>query len=199
MIELPETPAPVSFTARLIDFGTTLVPPLGGAEQRINRSGSKMELSVVMPPMRNKDEGRIFVSKLIQAQSLGLRMKYPLAGLGSNQDPGSPVVRLDGQIGTILRVGGLTPGFSTVEGQPFSVTAADGTSYLHYITRAVNATASGNNNFDVWPPLRDIFNIGDVCEFTNPVIEGLIEGDAREWNISVEHLVGIEFTIRERK
>jgi len=199
MINLPTTPAPADYSVSLVDYGSTLTPPLGGAEQRINRAGSKLQISVVMPPMRNKDEGRRFVTALMQAKNQGLRMPFPLGGIDPGNNVGSPVIRFDGETGTTLRLEGFTPGFSYLEGQPFSVTGPDGTSYIHFIRTAKTATASGVSNVDIWPPAREIFQAGNVCNFRIPVIEGLIDGDPLEWNISVEQFLGIEFTLRERK
>src|SRR3546814_1410678 len=69
VIVLPSDPAPNGATPMLRDFGGTLTPFLGGPEQRINRLGTRLGIRVSMPPMRNGDNGRIFVSRLLQARS----------------------------------------------------------------------------------------------------------------------------------
>ena len=112
MINLPPTPAPSDYSVSLVDYGSTLTPPLGGAEQRINRAGSKLELSVVMPPMRNKEEGRLFALALMRAKSEGLRMQFPLGGIVPENNAGDPVTRFNGETGTTLRLNGFTPGWT---------------------------------------------------------------------------------------
>ena len=199
MIILPTTPAPADYSVSLVDYGSTLTPPLGGAEQRINRAGSKLELSVVMPPMRNKEEGRLFVVALMKAKSEGLRMSFPLGGIVPENNPGEPIVRSEGETGTLIRIGGFTPGYTYETGQPFSIIGPDGTSYLHYAALGKFATAAGISNIEIYPPAREIFPLGSPCNFHAPIIEGLVDGDPTSWNISVDHLLGIEFTVRERK
>src|SRR3546814_3371142 len=68
VIVLPSDPAPNGATPMLRDFGGTLTPFLGGPEQRINRLGTRLGIRVSMPPMRNGDNGRIFVSRPLQAK-----------------------------------------------------------------------------------------------------------------------------------
>src|SRR3546814_6357232 len=74
VIVLPSDPAPNGATPMLRDFGGTLTPFLGGPEQRINRLGTRLGIRVSMPPMRNGDNGRIFVSRLLQAKQDRLLM-----------------------------------------------------------------------------------------------------------------------------
>src|SRR3546814_3983584 len=71
VIVLPSDPAPNGATPMRRDFGGTLTPLLGGPEQRINRLGTRLGIRVSMPPMRNGDNGRIFVSRLLHAKTLG--------------------------------------------------------------------------------------------------------------------------------
>src|SRR3546814_2231823 len=92
----------------LRDFGGTLTPFLGGPEQRINRLGTRLGIRVSMPPMRNGDNGRIFVSRLLQAKQDRLLMDWPPPGFTIGA-PGSPLVSTAASGGTALAIKTLTP------------------------------------------------------------------------------------------
>lgn len=198
MIQLPDNPAPAACNFTLIDFGSTLRPQLGGAEQRINRGGSKVFLSVTMPPMENREQGRKFVSRLIRAKSEGLRMDYPLGGIEVG-NPGAPETANNNQIGSVLALTGFTPGYQLKEGQPFSIIDSNGYSYLHFIAEDATVDIGGSVSASIYPPLRELFNIGASCNFLQPVIEGVVDGDDTEWSLSVDHILEISFGVRERK
>jgi len=198
MINLPTSPAPADYAVTLIDYGSTLTPPLGGAEQRINRLGSKFRVAFAMPPMRNKDEGRVFVSRLIRGKSEGARIPLPLSGIDVGS-PGSPVIAGAAQIGRIINFSGFSSGYEIKEGQPFSIQDAAGTHFLHYASAPATADAGGAATITIDPAVRVVFNNNAPCHFETPMIEGLVEGDNLEWGMSVDHLLQLEFAIRERK
>src|SRR3546814_160979 len=103
VIVLPSDPAPNGATPMLRDFGGTLTPFLGGPEQRINRLGTRLGIRVSMPPMRNGDNGRIFVSRLLQAKQDRLLMDWPQPGFTIGA-PGSPLVSTAASGGTALAI-----------------------------------------------------------------------------------------------
>src|SRR3546814_11648593 len=101
-------------------FGGTLTPFLGGPEQRINRLGTRLGIRVSMPPMRNGDNGRIFVSRLLQAKQDRWLMDWPQPGFNIGA-PGSPIVSTAASGGTALAFKSLTPSSTMREGPFFSI------------------------------------------------------------------------------
>lgn len=194
MIELPALPAPNNARPTLLDFGFTLRPVLGGADERVNRAGSRFMVELSFPPMHPRDS-RVFVSRLLQAQSEGLRVEFPL--LEAQGAPGSPVVDGAGRAGTTLSVRSMTPNYVFREGWWLSVESAAGQHYLHNIRAAGRANASGEADLAIWPELRAPFADGDRVHLGKPMIEGLPLGDARSWEIPVNRLIALEVPIRE--
>lgn len=194
---LPSTPAPQVATPSYVDFGSTLTPALGGAEQRINRLGNRFRLAVTMPPMENKDEGRVFIARLIRGRSEGVRMKFPLSGFNPGS-PGSPVVNGGGQSGRLLQLRGFNSGYTVKEGQFFSI-EKNGSHYLYQADEEVSADNSGIMQLTINPLLRASPADGATCHFVEPMIEGLIEGSDWQWDYALDYSVGIEFVIKERR
>src|SRR3546814_16232149 len=92
----------------LRDFGGTLTPFRGGPEQRINRLGTRLGSRVSMPPMRNGDNGRIFVSRMLQAKQARWLMDCPQPGFPIGA-PGSPHVSTAASGVTALAIQTLPP------------------------------------------------------------------------------------------
>lgn len=194
---LPSSPAPQGATPSYVDFGSTLTPALGGAEQRINRLGNRFRLAVTMPPMENKDEGRVFIARLIRGRSEGVRMKFPLSGFNPG-DPGSPVVNGGGQSGRLLQLRGFASGYTVKEGQFFSIEKG-GSHYLYQADEEVSANGAGVMQLTINPLLRASPVDGATCHFAEPMIEGLIEGSDWQWDYALDYSVGLEFVIKERR
>lgn len=194
MIELPEYPAPNGATPALVDFGNTLTPSLGGPDLRLNRMGSRYRIQVTWPPMP-LDDARVFISRLQQAKSEGLRLPYPLAQV-SQGSPGSPVVDGADQAGTTLNLRGLQPGYTVKEGFWLSI-VKDGQHYLHNARGVVRVSNDGLASLPIWPMLRTDFADGAAVHLGKPMIEGLPEGDETSWTIPVERLVALSVVIKE--
>jgi len=194
---LPPSPAPQDVTVSAVDFGNTLTPPLGGAQQRINRPGNRWMLSVTMPPMPTDEIGRIFISRLVRAKSEGLRMKFPLNGVNVG-NPGSPVIDGAGQAGRLINLRGFAPNYTVKEGFFFSI-ETNGTHYLYHVNDGITLDASGAGSIIINPMLREPPNDGDPCNFAEPMIEGLVEGQDWEWNYSLAHNSEMSFDLKERK
>lgn len=194
---LPTTPGPQSAKVRAIDFGSTLTPPLGGTDQRINRLGNRWAIDVTMPVIINKNEGMAFVARLVRGKTEGLRMEFPLNGFNPGS-PGSPVVNGSSQAGRVLNMTGFTPNYTVQEGQFFSIFSG-GVHYLYQSDEIKAADASGVLSLTINPLLRVSPASGDVCNFAVPMIEGLVEGRDWQWDYAVAGVVGIEFSIKERK
>lgn len=197
MRDLPLNPAPATVSVYAVDYGNTLSPSLGGPEQRINRPGNRWRAAFSMPPMMNKDAGRVFVARLVQGQSQGVRTRLPLGGFDPGE-PGAPVVSNSGQVGSRLNLSGFASGYTIKEGQFFSIFTG-GAHYLYQAAEEVSATAAGVVSLGFAPMLRTSPQAGDVCHFKQPMIEGLIEGSEVKWDLGVDYYIGLEFTIKERK
>lgn len=194
-VELPDWPAPASAVPGLVDFGATLRPPTGGATQRHNRLGNRFRLSVTMPAMKYKT-GRLWVARLIRAQTEGARMEWPQQGF----DPGTPgAVAVDGsgQAGALLAVRGAEPGYAFREGQFFSILTG-GRPHVTMVAAEVLAGSDGKALLPVAPMLRVPHLDGDPCEFGRPIIEGAVIGEDREWQLALAGFMAIEFAIEER-
>lgn len=194
MIELPEDPAPRSFTAGLMDFGFILKPSTGAAASRLDRKGSRFRLSVQFPPMK-PEKAAVFVSRLLRAKSAGLRIALPL--LVPQGSPGAPVVDGAGQTGTALNVRGLNPGYAVKEGFWLSIEDASGQHYLHNVAAPVRADGSGDAALTITPELRTPFADGATINLAVPMVEGFVSGDAWEWQTPVEKLIALEFPLEE--
>jgi len=177
MRDMPENPAPAEYTPALIDKGSTLIPPLGGAEQRINRIGSKFRVTFTMPIMENKGQGKRFINRLIRGKSEGVRMLFPLGGVDVG-NVGSPTIAGANQIGRLISMKGFNSGYVLEEGNPLSITDAEGRHYLHFVDQDVIADAQGNAQVIINPALRVIFPDNSQIHFDAPKIEGLVEGDS---------------------
>lgn len=195
MIELPDGVVPNGIALRLMDFGGTMRPPLGGPLLRVNRLGNRFAAAVSLPPIPNKDLGRVVVSRLIRAKVEGLRIELPLCGVDQGS-PGSPLVNGAGQAGYSLDVDGLTPGYGFSEGYWFSIVSA-GQHYLHNVAAAGMADETGAATIEFAPALRVIPENNAVIHLAQPMMEGLVVGDEFAWSYSLAHHVGIEFEIEE--
>lgn len=196
VIVLPSDPAPNGATPMLRDFGGTLTPFLGGPEQRINRLGTRLGIRVSMPPMRNGDNGRIFVSRLLQAKQDRLLMDWPQPGFTIGA-PGSPLVSTAASGGTALAIKSLTPSYAIREGQFFSIVHG-GRRYVHMFTASVVASGTGTVTASIFPPLRTSLSVNDVVEIAAPKIEGhVLPGEELSWQLALDHTTGISFSVME--
>jgi hypothetical protein len=195
VIDLPTWPGPRSAVASVQDFGGTLRPSVGGPAQRLNRLGSRYTIAVTMPPLTNAKDGRLWVNRLVRGLQEGVRMQYPLLDF----DPGTPgsfVVDGASQAGTALDIRDGTPFYAFKEGQPFSIEVA-GQHYFDFIADATEADVNGDATITLSQMLRVSPANGDAVHFAKPMIEGFIEGDEVSWQIALERLIGIEFSIAE--
>lgn len=195
MITLPESPAPNGVSPRLLDYGSIMRPALGGAALRIDRAGSRFGAEISFPPMK-PDLARVFVSRLLDAKSEGLRIEFPLIGVHQGY-PGSPVVNGAGQSGKSLAIAGLNVGYAFKEGYWLSIEDADGQHYLHNCRSNVVADGSGEATIVITPALRVPFADGATIHLAKPMIEGLVDGEDWNWQIPVERLIALVVPIEE--
>jgi hypothetical protein len=195
VIDLPDWPRPNDATPSLVDWGAFLTPGLGGPVQRVNRMGSRFKISVSFPPLPSAKEGRIFVRRLVQGKSEGVRMRFPLLDF----DPGAPgTIRINGagQAGSTLVVDGATPNYVAREGQFFSIETS-GKHHLYMVAAETIFSNTGTASVPITPMLRRPHLDNDLCHFGKPMIEGFIQGDEIGWNLSVERVISLQFDISE--
>ena len=194
MVELPEGYAGGSATAELLDQGFLQRAALGGETARINRKGNRYRLAMTYGPYY-AETGRVFVSKLISGKSQGLRIPFPLqVDQGS---AGAPVVDGAGQTGTTLALRGLTPGYVCRTGYWLSIEDQNGRHYLHNVETGGMADASGDLSVVLSPELRWPFLDGATVHLTKPMVQGYVDGEAWAWQVSVDQVVPISFTLEE--
>jgi hypothetical protein len=194
-ILLPSSPGPRAAVPAFLDWGAVLSSPLGGADQKLNRLGDRFALDVTMPPIPSAEDGAAWVAAVIQGQKEGVLFPWPqgidIAGAGALAVDGA------GQAGTSLDVKGSTPGRTFARGQFFSVIHS-GRRYLHILTAAATADGAGKASFSIEPMIRTAgYSNNAVIEIDEPMIEGFLEGNAREWTLDTAMFVGLQFRIKE--
>lgn len=196
MITLPDlSQYPIEPEPAAISNAIDQTSPLNGARQRVVRPGGMFELSVALPAL-GYDDAQAWVGDLIAALEEEAEIVFPqprrLAVEG-----GTAQVHGSGQVGSSLAVT-TTPTHASAtirKGQFLSVTAG-GRRYL-YVARA-NATAVDQSLvIPIWPMLRASPAGGSDVELSTPLIQGMVEGNRREWKVDLVAAVGANFTLRE--
>jgi len=195
-IDLPTTRAPQGATPFLRDFGGVLTPFLGGAEQRINRVGTRFGIRVSMPPLRSATDGMLFVARLNQAKLDRLLMRWPLNGFAPGS-PGAPKVSAATSGGSVLPIKTLAAAYAVKEGQFFSIVHG-GRRYVHMFAAAATADGSGNLSALIFPMLRSALAVNDVIEIAQPMIEGhVLPGHELNWQMSIDRFLSLSFSVAE--
>jgi hypothetical protein len=192
---LPSLPGMRSADPQLLDFGGVQQGAQGGAAQRINRLGNRFALSVELPPAISATLGRIYVARLLKALTQGAIYPFPQPDLVIGA-PGTPLVNLAGQSGSVLNLKGFAAGYLIREGQFFSI-IHNGRRFLHQASAEIAADGSGNVALPITPMLRISPANNAVCEFAAPYIEGFVSGDSAKWKLLLEPYHGISFSISE--
>ncbi|MBB3034060.1 hypothetical protein [Alteriqipengyuania lutimaris] len=199
MIELPEGVVPNAMAPALMDFGAMQEPSSGASAIRIDRPGNRYRCQFGLPPHQMARHGRVIVSRLIRAKSEGLRVPFQLAGVHQG-NPGLPVVDGGGQAGMFLAVRNLTPHYAAKEGFWLSIvdeSEGEAQHYLHNVAGGVAADANGEAVLPLCEMLRAPFADGARVHLAKPMIEGMVSGDERSWEVSLAHHLLTEFEIRE--
>lgn len=194
---LPTDPAPAEATPSYLDWGGTLRPIFGGTLQKLRRLGDRFALSVNMPPMPSAEDGMTWVARLITARGEGAILPWPQPGFDPGA-PGAPKVAQAGQTGTLLLVSGFSANYAIREGQFFSIIHG-GRRYLHVVAAGANAGSDGMTTLSIRPMLRVSPAANAICEFAQPMIEGLLTGDEQGWNLSTARTTGLSFGLQETR
>lgn len=196
-VTLPSLPRGASVAPRLIDFGATLRPPLGGPVQRIGRLGSRFAVDVRLPPLSLTD-ARSFLARQIKAKTTGETLKLAWPQAQAAPAIGAPLVNGAGQTGSLLAVDGLTAGVTVPEGAFFSFTAG-GRAYLHVVTAAVVASGGGAATLSIGPMLRATPADNVALNFAAPEVEGLLGDGDVAWDLDSLRIYGVAFTLAEAR
>lgn len=194
-VTLPTSPGPREATPRLRRFGVDLNPALGGPSLRVQRLGTRFAVDFVYPPM-TKAQAEPIIGALLDADTAGdtLLARLPMGALASSL--GTPLVNGAGQTGYSLVCDGFTAGVTIPAGTPFSFTAGSRT-MLHMTRVAATANGSGQVTLPIGPLLRASPADNAALEFTNPKIEGHVDGREWPWTVTVEKHYLVSFTLLE--
>lgn len=194
-ILLPSTPGPTQADISYNDWGGVIGSPLGGADQKLNRLGDRFSLSVSLPPMESHGAAREWIAALVLAQKVGAIYEFPQPGFVVGA-PGLPVVDGAGQSGTTLNIRAATVSYAFRGAQMISVIHG-GRRYLHMVPSGVVVNSLGKVALPIAPMMRAPYADGATIEVGRPMIEGFLEGNAREWTIDLALHVGLSFKITE--
>lgn len=189
---LPSTPAPRDMAWSKISAANTLTPAFGGADQEINRKGTRYALTFDMPPMTYV-QNMEWDDLLEEGQTVVMRVYQPGLDIGA---PGTPLANGVG-FGRSLPLKGLTPGYLIRKGQ-WLTQITGGQRFLHRASLPVVANGAGVATVTPRFMLRRPTAADDVIEIAEPKIEGLVR-DIQEMSVGVERLVAVRFTVRERE
>lgn len=192
VLTLPSTPAPAGMGIELLTNKNVLVSALGGDEQERQRKGSRYALTFTMPPMRYVDS---MAWDDLMAEGATVLMKVHQPGFEAGS-PGAPRVNGAGQGGVFLAVDGLTPAYVIRKGQFLNVVSA-GQHFLYRSAADATANGSGQATLTLRTMLRHPPADDDVVNLAVPMIEGFVR-DMQSWEVGVDRLVQLQFTIRER-
>lgn len=200
-ITLPAGMRASHVTPFLRDWGSVQRPFLGGEELRINRLGLRLGGRFVMPPKRYGTDGRVLISRLIQAKQSRLVIDWPQPGLDIG-DEGAPKVKAAVSGGTTLQIKGLPAYKALGEGWAISIVVAGegGRRYLHPLAADATANASGDAVATLQIPIRTAFAVDDVIEIARPKLEGhVLPGEELSWEVGVDRLLDVSFSVAEAK
>lgn len=192
VLTLPSTPAPSGMGIELLTNKNVLVSALGGDEQERQRKGSRYALTFTMPPMPYIDS-MAWDDLMAEGATVLMKVHQPGFDVGT---PGAPRVNGAGQGGIFLIVDGLTPGYVVRKGQFLNVVSA-GQHFLYRSAADATANGSGQATLTLRTMLRYPPSDNDIVKLAEPMIEGFVR-DMRSWEVGVDRLVQLQFTVRER-
>lgn len=191
-LTLPTSPAPASMSWAKISAANVLTPAFGGAEQELNRKGTRWALTYSLPPMPYY-QAMAWVDLEAEGQTVLMRVFQPGLIIGN---PGAPLAN-GVSAGITLSIKGLTVGFTIHKGQWLSVITG-GQRFLYRAAGPAIANGSGVATVTLTQMLRRPTAADDVIEIAQPMIEGFVR-DVQEMTVGVDRLVAITFTVRERE
>lgn len=197
MITLPTCPPIRNATMRLISYATDQTPTLGGPQTRVLRMGDRWAGEFTTYPALYDGEGRVYLSRLVRGMTDTVLIGVIEPGMRA-QDYGTPLISTAGAFGQSIQVKGLGSGRVVPEGKFLSIVTG-GQRFLYQTTSQVTADGSGNATLAIFPMLRRQPAVNDVVELSAPKMEGYVQGNEVQWNITKSKRVGFVFSIQERE
>lgn len=191
-ISLPDTPAHRKQKIFQISFAENQEPMLGGPETRIARLGTRLGVSVELPPM-NYLTAMAWIARLMRSDEDESVFPFRQSGFtpAQAQNWTAQAAAANTYYLPVTRPGADA---LPVEGQFFSI-VKNGRRYLHVVTGAI--TAGG---FNIFPALRTSMAGAETVEFPSPKIQGQVNRDRiTEWEIDRALTVGVSFDLRETR
>ena len=148
------------------------------------------------PRLQPEPDGRIVMSALRQAKTVGALFAFPQPGLVIG-NPGAPVINAGAQTGSTLQLRGFAPGYTVRNGQFFSI-IVNGQRYLHHAAADTTADGSGAMALPIVPMLRVSPGDGNICEFAQPFIEGVLGGNTVDVELAIAKATPASIQITER-
>lgn len=188
---LPTNPAPRKMTIGVVSAANELTSATNSADQEIDRKGTRFALTFEMPPMT-------YVTSMgwsdVRRKGVTVAMRVFQPGLVIPA-AGTPRVKGGGQGGSTLIIDGLPNGYQMKKGQFFSVVIS-GQRYLYSLDADATANGSGEVSLLLEQMLRYPPADNAVVEVEQPIIEGFPR-DVQEFEVGIERLVSLVFTVRE--
>lgn len=194
-LSLPTLPTIWQARPRLVQFNARLTPTLGGAEQRVQRMGTRFAVDLAFAAL-TPTCARALLGVILKAQSLGSTVITPFPQPAPTTALGTPLVNGASQAGSSLIIDGLTAGVTVKAGLFFSMTISS-RNYLHAVTDDVTANGSGQATLSIAPMLRATPADNAALSFTAPKIEGFLPDTAAEWTLEMLTNSGFSLSIQE--
>lgn len=197
MIALPTCPPIRNATMRLISYATDQTPTLGGPQTRVLRLGDRWAGEFTTYPALYAEEGRVYLSRLVRGMADTVLINVPEPGMRA-QNYGTPLIASGGSSGMSIQVKGLGNGRVVPEGKFLSIVTG-GQRFLYQTTSQVMADVNGYATLAIFPMLRRQPAVNDVIELSAPKMEGYVQGNEVQWNITKSKRIGFVFSIQERE
>lgn len=191
MIILPDTPAHRKQRVFQIDFGETQEPFLGGPETFVGRLGSRLGITVDLPPMKY-EQAMPWIARGLSAVGETVEFRFRQQDFVPEQPDGATASAAAANTDWVTITQGAGNNYP-VEGQAFTIIKGV-RKYLHFVREIDGAYTR------IFPLLRTPLLGNEVCEFMEPVIQGSFNRSRiTEWDLDRALTVGLSFDIREQR
>lgn len=195
MIQLPACPPIREAIPRFVSFAVDQTPELGGERSRVSRLGDRWAIDVETKAAEYAQHGMTYLSRLVRGMTDHVLLAFPEPGV-EPKAYGAPVVAAAGAAGLTLPVSGLIAGVAIPEGKFFSIVIG-GQRFLYQVAADAVASAGGTADLSIYPMLRRQPPAGAVVEIEAPKIEGFVQGNQQDWNVSQSKYLPFRFSIEE--
>lgn len=193
VLTLPTEPTPSAVTVGVVSTSNVLTPEFGGDDQEVRRKGSRYVLTFTLPPMAYI-QAIGWDDLFSEGDTVCLAVPQPGLVIAPSN---APRVKGAGQGGRVLMIDGVPPGYAVRKGQFVSVITG-GQRFLYRTALPAVANAGGELSLALRHLLRRPPADNDVVEIEVPRIEGFVR-DASPLTVGIDHLVNLQFSIRERE